>query len=150
MYRYQHLLAPIDFSNSSINVVQRARELAEMYDARLTLLHVLEDVPLGIEPFGESTSLMLNEELRNQQRENAEKQMQSLIQQLNLPLSVEPAIKEGFATDTILEFAQHKNIDLIVIAHSGKKGFLGFLGSTANAVVKATQCDVLVMRDHVA
>ncbi len=118
-----------------------------MYDARLTLLHVVEDVPIGIEPFGEPSSLVVNEEIRQQLVANAEKHMQTLAQQFSLPLNVEQAIEEGFTTDTILEFARHKQVDLIVIAHSGKKGFLGLLGSTANSVVKSAPCDVLVIRD---
>lgn len=148
MSRYQHLLAAIDFSETSTRVIERARELAETYDARLTLLHVVESIPLGLEPFGETSSLYLGEELREQQLTNAETGMQTLMQRLQLPLSVDPAIQEGFTTETILAFAKDKQVDLIVIAHSGKKGFLGFLGSTANAVVKSAHCDVLVIRHH--
>lgn len=146
MLDYQHILAPIDFSDSSTPVVERARELAEHYDARLTLLHVVENVPLGTEPFGEPSSLILNEELRQQQLSNATTNMQTLAKQFTLPLNVEQAIEEGFTTSTILAFSQDKQIDLIVIAHSGKKGFLGFLGSTADAIVKSADCDVLVIK----
>lgn len=148
MSRYQHLLAAIDFSETSTGVIERARELTRTYDARLTLLHVVESVPLGIEPFGETSSLYLGEELRLQQLKNAEASMQTLIQHFQLPLSVDPAVQEGFTTATILQFAKDKQVDLIVIAHSGKKGLLGFLGSTANAVVKSAHCDVLVIRHH--
>lgn len=146
MSRYQHLLAAIDFSEISTRVVERARDLAETYDARLTLLHVVENVPVGLEPFSETSSLYLGEELRLQQLTNAETSMQVLMQRLQLPLSVDPAIHEGFTTETILGFAKDKHVDLIIIAHSGKKGFLGFLGSTANAVVRSAHCDVLVIR----
>lgn len=146
MHRYQHILAPIDFSHDNNAIIERARELAEHYDARLTLLHVVEDVPLGTEPFGEPSSLILNEELRQQQLRHATTQMQALAERFALPLNVEQAIEEGFITSTILAFAQHKQVDLIVIAHSGKKGFLGLLGSTANAIVKSADCDVLVIK----
>ncbi|WMP18535.1 universal stress protein [Thiothrix lacustris] len=146
MFNYQHILAPIDLSDSSNPVIQRARELAEHYDARLTLLHVVENIPLGAEPFGEPSSLMMNEELHQQQLRNANQKMQTLTTPFSLPLNVEQTIKEGFTTSTILEFANHKQIDLIVIAHSGKKGFLGFLGSTADAIVKSADCDVLVVK----
>lgn len=148
MYRYQHLLAAIDFSEANHSVIERARELAEHYDARLSLLHVVEDVPLGVEPFGDPSSLLLNEELRQQQLSLAKNSMQTLAQQFNLPLSVEQAIEEGFTTSTILAFAENKQVDLIVIAHSGKKGFLRFLGSTADALVKSAHCDVMVIRAH--
>lgn len=146
MQRYQHILAPVDFSDASNGVIERALELAEHYDARLTLLHVVENMPLGIEPFGEPSSLVLSVEIQEQQLSNATAKMQALAQQFSLPLSVEQAVLEGFTTSTLLEFAQEKQVDLIVIAHSGKKGFLGFLGSTADAVVKSAHCDVLVVR----
>ena len=146
MQRYQHILAPVDFSDASNGVIKRALELAEHYDARLTLLHVVENMPLGIEPFGEPSSLVLSVEIQEQQLSNANAKMQALAQQFSLPLSVEQAVLEGFTTSTLLEFAQEKQVDLIVIAHSGKKGFLGFLGSTADAVVKSAHCDVLVVR----
>ncbi len=148
MYRYQHILAAIDFSDSSDKVVERARELTEHYDARLSLLHVVEAIPLGAEPFGDPSSLLLTEELRQQQLANARDGLQLLALQFNLPLAVEQAVEEGFTTSTILTFATHKQVDLIVLAHSGKKGFLGFLGATADAVVKSAHCDVLVIRVH--
>ncbi|QLQ34212.1 MAG: universal stress protein [Candidatus Thiothrix singaporensis] len=57
-------------------------------------------------------------------------------------------MEEGISTHTsILDFADAKQVDLIVIAHSGKKGFLGFLGSTADSVVRSAHCDVLVLRN---
>ena len=49
-------------------------------------------------------------------------------------------------TDTILEVADAENINLIIIGHSGNKGFFGLLGSTTTAVVKSAKCDVLVVR----
>ena len=146
MYRYQHILAAIDFSDASHRVVQRARELTEHYNARLSLLHVVEEIPLGAEPFGDTSSLLLTEELHQQQLAAARDGLQLLALQFNLPLHVEQAVEEGFTTSSILAFAEHKQVDLIVLAHSGKKGFLGFLGSTADAMVKSAQCDVLVIR----
>lgn len=147
MHRYQHILAPVDFSSMAAPVIKRAKELAETYDARLSILHVVQDVPLGAEPFGEPSALVLNEELREQQLQQAEEKLGELATQYDLPLNVDRAITEGFATDSILEFATERQVDLIVIAHSGKKGFFGLLGSTADTVVKSAKCDVLVMRN---
>lgn len=146
MQDYQHLLAPIDFSEMTEAVVQRAKNLAEIYDARLTLLHIVPDIPIGAEPFGEPSSIILGEELHEERLNTANVRMQELAQQFDLPLSVERAVREGLITDTILEFCEEKDIDLVVIAHSGKKSFLGLLGSTADAVVKSAKCDVMVIR----
>ncbi len=147
MHRYTHILAPVDFSDMGAAVIRRAKNLAELFDARLTILHVVQDVPLGAEPFGEPTSLILSEEIREQQLQHAEEKLEQLANEFDLPLSVDRAITEGFTTDAILEFGEERRADLIVIAHSGKKGFLGLLGSTANAIVKSAKCDVLVVRN---
>lgn len=148
MHGYQHVLAPVDFSDTGSIVIKRAKEIAERYDTRLSLLHVVQDVaPLGAEPFGEPSALIINEELREQQLKQAEEKLEELANQHDLPLSVDRAIAEGFTTDAILEFASEKQVDLIVIAHSGKKGFFGLLGSTADSVVKSAKCDILVIRN---
>jgi universal stress protein A len=148
MQRYQHILAAIDFTPGSNTVIERALELAQTHDARLTLLHVVQDVPIGAEPFGEPAGLVLNEEIHQQHLASAHDRMQALAEQFALPLHVERAIVEGISTHhAILEFADDKRADLIVVAHSGKKGFLGFLGSTAESVVKAAHCDVMVLRN---
>lgn len=148
MQPYQHILAAIDFSPGSHPVIQRAMEMAESHDARLTLLHVVQDVPIGAEPFGEPAGLVLSEEIHQQHLASAEDRMQAIAAQFALPLNVERAIIEGIATaPAILDFADSKQVDLIVIAHSGKKGFLGLLGSTADSVVKSAHCDVMVLRN---
>lgn len=148
MQRYQHVLAPVDFSARSSELIKRAREIAETHDARLTLLHVVQDAPVGAEPFGEPSGLVLSEEIREQHLTAAQEKMRELAEQYDLPLNVDRAIEEGISTHTsILDFADAKQVDLIVIAHSGKKGFLGFLGSTADSVVRSAHCDVLVLRN---
>ncbi|MEB4590875.1 universal stress protein [Candidatus Thiothrix sp. Deng01] len=148
MQRYQHVLAPVDFSARSSELIKRALEIAETHDARLTLLHVVQDAPVGAEPFGEPSGLVLSEEIREQHLTAAQEKMRELAEQYDLPLNVDRAIEEGISTHTsILDFADAKQVDLIVIAHSGKKGFMGFLGSTADSVVRSAHCDVLVLRN---
>lgn len=145
MPHYQHILAPVDFSPTCEKVVVQALELAKFYDAKMTLLHSVQDIPVGAEPFGEPAMLALSEELEQQWEENARNQMQALADKFELPLSVARQVVHGFANDTILQFAQEQGVDLIVIGHSGRKGFFGLLGSTANKVVKSAHCNVLVI-----
>jgi universal stress protein A len=146
MKRYHHILAPVDFSTTCEKVVEHAMELAKFYDAQLTLLHSVQDTILISEPFGEPNMAVLNTELQEQWIEQAQTQMRLFAEKLALPPSVEQKVEVGFATDTILQFAEEHAIDLVVIGHSGKKGFLGLLGSTANAVVKSAKCNVLVVQ----
>jgi len=147
MKSYQHVMVPIDFSDMSASIVMRAQELAEHYNASLSLLHVVQDVPISIEPFGEPASVVMYEELRDVQLEHAKTQMQTLADQLKLPLSVAREIREGIVSTTVLAAAEEKAVDLLVIGHSGNTGFFGFMGSTATYVVKGAHCDVLVIRN---
>ncbi len=148
MKRYQHIMASVDFSELAPSIVEHAKEMAAISNARLSLLHVVQDVPLMGEPFGEPSVLVMSEEVEQQAIDNARQQMQLLVKRLELPDTVHQWIEPGFATDTILTMAEANHVDLIIVGHSGRKGFLGFLGSTANAVVKGANCDVLVVRAH--
>jgi universal stress protein A len=146
MKHYQHILVPLDFSEMGELVLEQAQATASLYNAGLTLLHVVQDVPPGVDAFGEASGLIMAGEVEQQLLENAREQMQRLAEKRGLPadaIRVELGIT---VTDSVLEVAEELGIDLIVIGHSGKKGFLGFLGSTATAVVKSAKCDVLVVR----
>lgn len=148
MPRYQHIVAAVDFSPLSAAVIKQAQQLAETYNARLSLVHVVQDMPIATEPFGEPAGLVLSQELLQHHRDKAQHDLDALATRFALPLNVERAVVEGIdPADSILEFAQSKHTDLIVLAHSGKRGFFGLLGSTATAVVKGAHCDVLVLRE---
>ena len=60
MKPYQHILVPVDFSQASQNSVQRAADLAQHYQAKLSLLHVVEDLSLGKVAFGGTQTLPMN------------------------------------------------------------------------------------------
>jgi universal stress protein A len=57
-------------------------------------------------------------------------------------------VKLGIAADEIKEFANAKNVDLIVMGTHGKSGIKLLLGSTANAVLHGAKPDVLAVRVH--
>jgi len=41
-----HILCPIDFSESSYQALETAEELAVHFNAKLTVLHVVQDIPV--------------------------------------------------------------------------------------------------------
>jgi nucleotide-binding universal stress UspA family protein len=48
----QHFLVPIDFSQSADQALAYAITLAKRLNARLTLLHVMHIVPMGVTDMG--------------------------------------------------------------------------------------------------
>ena len=45
---YQHVLFAADFSDEASKVGERAKDVARRYGARLSMIHVVEDVDLSL------------------------------------------------------------------------------------------------------
>jgi nucleotide-binding universal stress UspA family protein len=142
--RFKKILAPIDFSPASRNGLNHALRFAEEFGAELTLLYVLEPpasasfvaIP-GAVAFSETDFA------------KAEKNLRSLVASVR-PQDEEPRwnVRTGVPSHEIVEAAREADIDLIVIATHGYTGWKHFcIGSTAERVVRAAPCPVLVVRE---
>lgn len=146
MFSYQHILVPVDFSPVSKRSINRAQELATHYQARLTLLHIVEDVPMGVTAFGDVGAIYLTPASQEQQTNSARIKLDDLAKDMQLE-NVQLEVIEGYPNTAINSYAEEHQVDLIVVGHSAKHGLLGILmGSTAETITKHAQCDVLVMR----
>ena len=52
MYRYRHVLVAVDFSEHGNEVARKAKYLAEMFQARLSAIHVLDNIPMPHAAYG--------------------------------------------------------------------------------------------------
>ncbi|MFZ1387836.1 MAG: universal stress protein [Thiolinea sp.] len=147
MFAYKNILVPVDFSPVSQRSINRAQEIAAQYQAQLTLLHIVEDIPLGVAAFGDVGAVYMSPDTQDVVKEAAQKQLTELAQEMQLGTEIKLKVIDGYANTSINDYAEDHHIDLIVIGHSAKSGFLGMLmGSTAETVAKHAKCDVLVMR----
>ncbi|MCB1770351.1 MAG: universal stress protein [Candidatus Competibacteraceae bacterium] len=142
---YQHVLCAVDFSDEALKVAERARDIAGKYGARLSLIHVVEDVNISLGGGYELLPVLpdLPDEALLQE---ARAELGRLAQRLSVDdagLWVVNAIstKEG-----ILGAVQDHQMDLIVVGSHGRHGLALLLGSTANAVLHGAPCDVLAVR----
>ena len=46
MKNYTHILLAVDFSDHADAVTERARDLADKYQAKISLLHVVDNLPI--------------------------------------------------------------------------------------------------------
>jgi len=143
MSEYQHILAAVDYSAEARRVLQHARSLADHYDAELTLLHVVELMPVvgGVESFSYVDLYADQPELLERARDDLKK----LAEQEQMS-GVNLKILTGVPKVEITAYAGANAIDLIVIGSHGRHGISLILGSTANAVLHHAQCDVLAVR----
>ena len=134
---YSNILVPVAFDedhnpDAALNV---ARALAGD-GARVTLLHVMEDVPayaINYMPEGYAEDL----------RKTLERDLATRAAEFD---NGDWAIVEGQPGHEILSYAEHIGADCIVIA-SHRPGFGDYLiGSTASRVVRHAKCAVMVMR----
>ncbi|WP_305908958.1 universal stress protein [Methylomarinum sp. Ch1-1] len=143
MARYHHILMALDYSEQHRQVAEKASALAEQHRARLSIVHVLDNIAMPDTGYGSVISLQAdgdNEPL------DAEKQRFKILAER---LGVGPAnrwLVWGNPQREIVELAGKQQVDLIVVGSHGRHGLALLLGSTANAVIHHARCDVLAVR----
>ena len=142
----KHVLVPVDFSDFSIDAIAYASELAKSWNAKITLLNVIEEAVLptvyGVEP----TSVFHADHLF---KESARMIAQLKSKSLESYENVDTKVIVGHAAFSITEFASENNVDLIVIPTHGLTGLKRFLmGSVAEHVVRNAQCAVLTVKPY--
>ena len=136
------ILAPIDFSDSSLEALEIARDLATRYNSEVLLLHAVPVITDDASILSESSDeKSLIEESRRQLDDLANQ-----IKQQGLQARATIGLANDAASE-ILRAAEAENVDLIVIATHGMTGLrhLAF-GSVAEKVVRTASCPVLVLR----
>jgi nucleotide-binding universal stress UspA family protein len=124
-----------DFSDPARRALDYALSVAAEYDAELTLLHVLEDIP---------SSARIEEAIAT-----ATKQLAKMIP----PEGVESAkiktlVRIGRAYQQIIELSLEIQADLLVMAVRGRNALdLAVFGSTTYRVIQLGSCPVLAVHD---
>ena len=133
------ILYATDFSPESIAAAPYAISLAQEYQAHLTLLHVLADSQTGDLPTSQQFAA------------SSERRLRELVPQ-EVELWCEPrfVIGHGSAGETILQVAEHRKADLIVLGVRRAAGVPGAAThlpiATAHKVVSHARCPVLTVR----
>ncbi len=144
MFKVKNILFPTDFSKTSLTAAEYALELANKYQAKLHVLHVLEKTP----PILVIRSLDLSrEKILKSIDADAQSQMDECVKKIQKKNEVEiiPVIRKGVDFEEIINYSKEKKIDLIVIATHGRTGILHtLLGSVAEKVIRYSKIPVLV------
>ena len=146
---FRRILCPVDFSESSLNALALAINMAKEADARLTLLHVVEwPRPVSQEPLAFDVDLA---RLRDAALSDARRRLHDLIpDQAATYCTVETMVSEGKAHQTIVSHAAEHRCDLIVMGVHGSGVVERLLfGSTTHQVIRSAGCPVLIARGHV-
>jgi universal stress protein A len=140
---YQHILIAADFSSHSNEVCNKARQLAERNNARLSICHIVEDFPLT--DFAYEPMISVDIDMRDALLEAGKKQLTKLADTMGIAAS-QQWVECGTPGHDIVRIADEQRVDLIVVGSHGRRGIKMLLGSTANAVLHHAHCDVLAVR----
>jgi universal stress protein A len=142
----KRILVPVDFSPLSKKALQYAIRLAQEFHAEVKLLHVIEpEVPPAFDGFMIAPPIISNGS--GVSYAHRLKRLANSAQTAG-SARVAYAVTTGLPAHEIVEAAKTADVDLIVIATHGYTGWKHFcIGSTAERVVRAAPCPVLVVRE---
>lgn len=148
MFGPKKILVPTDFSEHSDKALKQAMDIAEKYNAKIYLLHVIDkNIQQCVTEY-----CLPNETMVQLERESLAKSQEMMSDEVSKisprpHVEIEYDIKRGVPYDEILKEQEDKNIDLIVIASRGKTGITRhLLGSVADRVTEKAKSPVLLVR----
>ena len=143
MSYYQHILLAADFSDQDTHVARKAKYLTTQIGARLSLIHVLDNIPMPDTPYGTLIPLEIDTSYPMLEAEKYS------LNEMGDTLAIDPASRWlvwGEPKQEITRIAEQEHVDLIVVGSHGRHGLALLLGSTANGVLHYAKCDVLAVR----
>lgn len=143
MGAYQHILLAVDFSDHDGAVARRAKDLAEKYQAKLSVIHVLDNIPMPDTGYG--TVIALDKDSGYELLEAEKAKLRQRAEQLAVAQDNRWMIW-GTPKQEIVLLAARERVDLIVVGSHGRHGLSLLLGATANSVLHYANCDVMAIR----
>lgn len=143
MNSYQHILLAVDFSDHCLEIGLRAKDLSERYQAKLSIVHVADNLPIIDAIDGQI--MPYNIDLNNELMQLAKQRLTKIASELGIAEN-DQWLVIGSPKLEIVNLAKENNVDLIVVGSHGRHGFALLLGSTANGILHHAQCDVMAVR----
>ena len=138
----RNILVPYDFTNFGDLAFEKAMEIAQKFDSKLTLLAVIgSDIDTSGMNWTRAQEAHDEEENKAIEKLNKKKELNK-----NVDVSVK-IIHNSSVIDGIISFAENNHIDLIVMGSHGRSGFKKLvLGSAAVGVLTKSFCPVLIVK----
>ena len=139
-----NIVLPVDFGDKTEQLVDGAVKFAKQVNGKIFLIHVApSDIgfaigDMGFQYFPEVEENEIREELI---------QLNKIEQRIvSHDIDCEHLLKQGIAKDIILEYANSKNADFIVMGSHGRSGIYDvFVGSLTKGITKDSRIPVLVL-----
>jgi nucleotide-binding universal stress UspA family protein len=139
----KRVLVGVDGSEGSLRAANFARNLSKMFEAPLTLLHVIEPLPTGaLTAFDEPMS-----DYYAKQMQWATDYLSALAKEIDADTTAEQVIEMGRPSDVICQEAHERGADMIVVGSHGRSlGSRLLLASVGSRVASNANRSVTIVR----
>lgn len=140
------ILVPLDGSDSSFQAAKYGINLAKMAGARVIFVHAVVRPPyMEFKSAGLVIVSYIEEAKRHAESWFAK--AGEMASSAGVKFTSETVLDVASVADTIVNYAESKKVDLIVMGTKGRTGVRRFLlGSVASGVLAHARCSVLVVR----
>jgi nucleotide-binding universal stress UspA family protein len=142
---FTHVVCAVDFGAPSLAALAYALSIAEESDARLTVLNVIEKPPELTIPLPPPDFDVY--QVRAEAEASRLRRLHALVpESAHAFCSVETAVMEGGASRSLLQLAEQRHADLIVMGVHGRRAIdVAVFGSNAKDVIRRAHCPVLIV-----
>lgn len=139
---YRHIILGLDLHpECDLTIIRKAIAFAKMYNAELTIVHAVEH--LNTYGIGQAYPGMLN--IEDELLKMAAEELAKIGAEVGIDADHQ-VVALGSPKMVLFKQVDEKNADLIIVGSHGRHGLALLLGSTANAVLHNSKCDVLTLR----
>ena len=141
---FKRILVPIDGSKLAERALVPALALAAAMGAKLFFFRVANPLSLNLDP-------KLYQRIIEMRQEEAKRYLQSVQSRFSsATVDIETQVLVGRVARSILEYAQEKEIDLIVMSSHGRSGVSRWIyGSMAEKVLRNAPCAKVIIHPQV-
>jgi len=121
------ILVALDFTEKPEEILKRSLSVAEKYDAKIFIVHVIEDMP-KISFYSDAYKLW--EEFRDKAVKETIEKINKYILELSREFNfkdIEAIVEVGDSATRIVEQAEKVDADLIILGNHGRKGIKHFI-----------------------
>lgn len=144
MITFKKILCPVDYSDCSAKALRYAAGLALKDSAKLYLMHVIDKRVYDYGGPIYEVQPSPDEDVINHLKEKLE---ESVPKEIRGDIDVETIVTVGVPAQEIVNIADDKGVDIIVMGTHGRTGIAHVvMGSVAENVVRKALCPVLTVR----
>lgn len=142
-----NIILPVDFGEKTDQLIHGAVKFAKQVNGKICLIHVAPtDIGFAIGDMGYQYFPEIEENEIREELVLLNKINQKVLAQ---GVECEHILKQGIAKDIILEYADLKKADYIVMGSHGRSGIYDvFVGSLTKGLTKSSKIPVLVLPIH--